>query len=231
MTTPQAMILAAGRGERMRPLTDRTPKCLLEAGGKPLIQWHIEGLKTAGFADIAINHAWLGTQIESYLGDGQRFGVRIRYSCEGTALETAGGIAKALALLDGEHFVVVNGDIFTDYDFSALLPTVIATSSGATAAHLILVSNPSHNTKGDFALDGDRVVCVAAPPYTFSGIGLYRRSFFANIVPGTRAALGPLLKQGIARGEVTGCKYDGQWLDVGTPERLAQADQLARSRL
>ena len=224
------MILAAGRGERMRPLTDRTPKCLLNAGGKPLIQWHIEALRAAGFGDIIINHAWLGSQIESYLGDGARFGVRIRYSSEGTALETAGGIAKALVLFESETFIVVNGDIFTDFDFSALLPKIATLKSSATSAHLILVNNPSHNAKGDFALDVNRVVSVATPPYTFSGIGIYRRSFFAGIVPGTRAALGPLLKQGIARGEVTGCRYDGLWLDVGTPERLAQADQLARNR-
>jgi N-acetyl-alpha-D-muramate 1-phosphate uridylyltransferase len=224
------MILAAGRGERMRPLTDHTPKCLLEAGGKPLIQWHVEALKAAGFSDIAINHAWLGSQIESYLGDGGRFGVRIRYSSEVTALETAGGIAKALSLLQGESFVVVNGDIFTDFDFAALLPKIAERSPRAASAHLVLVSNPAHNTKGDFALEGERVISTSVPPYTFSGIGVYRRSFFANIVPGTRAALGPLLKQGIARGEITGCKYDGLWLDVGTPERLAQADVLARSR-
>ncbi|MFN0313857.1 MAG: N-acetylmuramate alpha-1-phosphate uridylyltransferase MurU [Burkholderiales bacterium] len=227
---PQAMILAAGRGERMRPLTDRTPKCLLQAGGKPLIQWHIEALRAAGFGEIAINHAWLGGQIEAYLGGGERFGVRIRYSSEGTALETAGGIAKALSLLDGESFVVVNGDIFTDFDFASLLPKTAAPALPSTSAHLVLVSNPAHNAKGDFALEGERVLSTPAPPYTFSGIGVYRRSFFANIVPGTRAALGPLLKQAIARGEITGCKYDGLWLDVGTPERLAQADVLARSR-
>ncbi|MSQ60221.1 MAG: nucleotidyltransferase family protein [Betaproteobacteria bacterium] len=225
------MILAAGRGERMRPLTDRTPKCLLEAGGKPLIQWHVEALQAAGFADIAINHAWLGGQIESYLGDGSRFGVRIRYSSEGTALETAGGIAKALPLLEGECFVVVNGDIFTDFDFAALLPRAAMLASHAKNAHLVLVNNPAHNAKGDFSLEGKRVTFASSPPYTFSGIGVYKRSFFAYIVPGTRAALGPLLKQAISQGDISGCKYDGLWLDVGTPERLAQADQLARDRL
>ncbi len=230
--TRQAIILAAGRGERMRPLTDHTPKCLLQAGGKSLVQWHVEHLSSAGYADIVINHAWLGEQIEASIGDGSRFGACIRYSAEGTALETAGGIAKALSLFRNRAFIVVNGDILTDYDFAQLASTsdAMQTSAESPLAHLVLVDNPAHNQKGDFALENDRVTVHSAPSHTFSGIGVYRRELFDAISPGTRAALGPLLKQCIARGQVTGRKYDGLWLDVGTPERLAQADRIAMER-
>lgn len=225
------MILAAGRGERMRPLTDHTPKCLLEAGGKPLIEWHIAGLRHAGYEDIVINHAWLGEQIEQRIGDGRRLGVRIRYSAEGTALETAGGIAKALTLLREDVFTVVNGDIFTDFPFASLPRTVAALQAPSlnTRAHLILVDNPDHHRNGDFALNGQQVTLQNGPLLTFSGIGVYHRALFDGIAAGTRAALGPLLKQVIARGEVTGARHAGLWLDVGTPERLAQADGIARA--
>lgn len=224
------MILAAGRGERMRPLTDHTPKCLLEAGGRPLIEWHVEALRRAGYHDIVINHAWLGAQIETRVGDGSRLGVRIRYSAEGTALETAGGIAKALGLLREDVFAVVNGDIFTDFDFASLPRTATSLDGAAarTLAHLVLVNNPAHHPGGDFALEGSRVVPAGDHRLTFSGIGVYRRQLFDGIAPGTRAALGPLLKQAIARGEVAGSRHAGLWLDVGTPERLALADRLAR---
>jgi MurNAc alpha-1-phosphate uridylyltransferase len=224
------MILAAGRGERMRPLTDRTPKCLLEAGGKPLILWHVERLQAAGCTQIVINHAWLGQQIEDFLGDGSRWGVRIGYSAEGNALETAGGIAKALGLLEGRAFVVVNGDIFTDFDFAALWPRfdTMESASASPLAHLVLVNNPPHHPTGDFALQGDSVITGAKPTYTFSGIGVYRRELFNHIVPGTRVALAPLLRSRMAMGDVTGCKYEGLWLDVGTPERLGEADRIAR---
>lgn len=228
---PAAMILAAGRGERMRPLTDHTPKCLLEAGGRPLIEWHIDALRKAGYEDIVINHAWLGDQIEARIGDGTRLGVRIRYSAEGTALETAGGIAKALVLLREEVFTVVNGDIFTDFDFSRLPRTGAALTAlgSAVRAHLVLVDNPEHHPVGDFVLRDTLIGLDGTPRLTFSGIGVYHRRMFDAITPGTRAALGPLLKQVIARGEAHGIRHSGLWLDVGTPERLAQADRIARS--
>lgn len=228
-----ALILAAGRGERMRPLTDSTPKCLLLAGGKPLIAWHLEALRAAGCHRIVINHAWLGEQIEASIGDGARFGVRVRYSPEGTALETAGGIAKALALVDATSFMVVNGDIFTDFDFSALQSTLaeMAGAKAGTLAHLVLVSNPSHNPRGDFGLRDGRVNLDDAARLTYCGIGVYRRELFKDIVPGTRAALAPLLRVAIAQGRVSGHRHEGMWLDVGTPERLALADQIAKARL
>lgn len=212
----------------MRPLTDTTPKCLLQAGGKPLIGWHLERLRAAGYGDIVINHAWLGEQIEARIGEGRAYGVRVRYSAEGTALETAGGIAKALALIDDRIFVVVNGDIFTDFDFAGLAAPTASMRSNGTLAHLVLVDNPPHNPRGDFGLKDDFVTLDDQPLYTFCGIGVYRRELFDCIEPGTRAALGPLLRQVIARGAVSGCKHDGYWLDVGTPQRLDQADRWAK---
>jgi len=227
-----AMILAAGRGERMRPLTDHRPKCLLVAGGKSLIEWHIDALQRAGHRDLIINHAWLGQQIEAALGDGQRYGVRIRYSAEAQALETAGGIAQALTLMQDEVFLVVNGDIFTDFDFSSLgaIKARMESPSNSLRAHLVLVRNPDHNLKGDFALNGERVSLDDSPRHTFSGIGVYHRAMFESIPVGSRAPLAPLLKQCITSDSVTGHLHDGLWLDVGTPERLALADELARAR-
>lgn len=226
------MILAAGRGERMRPLTDQCPKCLLVAGGKSLIEWHIDALHRAGHRDLIINHAWLGHQIEAALGDGQRYGVRIRYSAEAQALETAGGIAQALTLMQDEVFLVVNGDIFTDFDFGALreVQARMRTQSNSRRAHLVLVGNPVHNLKGDFALNGDRVSLDDSPRHTFSGIGVYHRAMFESIPVGSRAPLAPLLRQCIAHDRVTGQLHAGLWLDVGTPERLALADEMARAR-
>lgn len=219
--TLRAMILCAGRGERMRPLTDSTPKPLLAAGGKPLVVHTIERLRAAGVRDIVINHAHLGTMIETALGDGGRYGVSIRYSREGEALETAGGIATALPLLGAAEFVVVNGDIYCDYDYSALnrdLPR-------GALAHLVLVDNPGHHARGDFALDGDRVANTGAAMLTFSGIGRYRAELFAGITPGSKAPLAPLLRAAADRGQLRGEHYRGRWLDVGTPERLADLDR------
>lgn len=216
----RAMILAAGRGERMRPLTDHTPKVLLEAGGKPLLQWHVEKLARAAFAPIVINHAWLGDQIERRLGDGSRFGTRLVYSREGAALDTAGGIANALRLLGDEPFLVVNGDVFTDLDFASLRPRLQALGAGHLLAHLVLVDNPLHHTAGDFALAGDRVEPEGQPRLTFSGIGLYRPDLFAAVMPGQQAPLAPLLRAAMARAAVSGQHYPGLWMDVGTPERL-----------
>jgi len=214
------MILAAGRGERMRPLTDHTPKVLLHAGGKPLLQWHVERLARAAFEPIVINHAWLGEQIERCLGDGSRFGTRLLYSREEEALDTGGGIANALPLLGDEPFLVVNGDIFTDLDFASLRPRLQALDTVDVVAHLLLVDNPPHHTGGDFVLSGGRVREHGAPRLTFSGIGLYRRDLFASVTPGRKAPLAPLLRAAMARGGVSGEHYSGLWLDIGTPERL-----------
>jgi MurNAc alpha-1-phosphate uridylyltransferase len=215
------MILAAGRGERMRPLTDRTPKPLLTAGGKPLIVWHLERLAAAGFRDVVINHAHLGEQIEAALGDGSALGLRITYSREPPgALETAGGIAKALPLLGNEAFLVVNGDIWCDIDFGRFRRLT------AAFAHLVMVSNPAHHAGGDFSLDGERVVSAhGEQTLTYAGIAVFSPSFFANVRPGTVMKLRPLLDDAIAAGTLSGERFAGRWVDVGTPQRLAELDQ------
>jgi MurNAc alpha-1-phosphate uridylyltransferase len=218
------MILAAGRGERMRPLTDSVPKPLLEVGGKPLIVWHIERLARAGFADLVINHAHLGTLIEDYLGDGGRYGVNIRYSPEVEALETAGGIANALPLLGGEPFLVVNGDVYCDIDFAGL-----ALGEGE-AAFLVLVDNPPQHPGGDFALTGGKVSDEGERKLTFSGVGVYRPELFAAVAPGAKAKLAPLLRERMVLGQVGGSHYRGRWEDVGTPERLRRLDEELRGR-
>lgn len=217
------MILAAGRGERMRPLTDHTPKPLLMAGGKPLIVWHVEKLAGAGIGRVVINHAHLGEQIEAMLGNGDAFGVRITYSREGTALETAGGIATALPLLGDAPFLVVNADIWTDYDFRQLLPRLDAmrTQRDDSLAYLVLVDNPPQHARGDFFLDGNHVHSGGMPLLTFSGIGIYRPALFAGLVAGVPAKLAPLLRRAMDSGQVTGEHYAGRWRDIGTPERLA----------
>ena len=226
----RAMILAAGRGERMRPLTDSTPKPLLPVAGKPLIEWHLQRLARAGLREIVINHAWLGEQIEAALGEGTRFGVRIRYSPEASALETAGGIATALSLLNGGAFLVVNGDVYIEIDFAALAARAANFGPDGALAHLVLVSNPGHNPAGDFALEGDRVMSAGARKLTFSGVGVYTPELFAGIAPGTRAPLAPLLRKAMADGRVTGEHFSGCWADVGTPARLVQLDALVRAR-
>jgi MurNAc alpha-1-phosphate uridylyltransferase len=232
----KAMILAAGRGERMRPLTDRTPKPLLEVGGKPLIVWHIENLVRAGINDIVINHAHLGAQIEAALGDGSRFGARIQYSSEGKALETAGGIAYAMHLLGDEPFAVINSDIFCDYDFSHLMKQVAVLQANGDSAHLVLVDNPPQHPKGDFGLVNDRVTEPAplildprSSILTFSGIGIYQPRLFAGILRGSIAPLAPLLRAQIALGKASGEHHQGLWVDVGTPQRLAELDRQLRS--
>jgi len=216
------MILAAGRGERMRPLTDHTPKPLLRAGGKPLIVHHVERLAAAGLRDIVINHAHLGEQIEVALGDGAGLGVHIRYSPEGQALETGGGIFRALPLLGPDPFLVVNADVWTDIDFAAL------DLAPDDLAHLVLVDNPHHNPKGDFVLHDRRVLAGgqhATPRLTFSGIGVYHPGLFAGCTPGA-FPLAPLLRSAIARGQVGGTHHHGTWIDIGTPERLADLDRM-----
>jgi MurNAc alpha-1-phosphate uridylyltransferase len=222
----KAMLLAAGRGERMRPLTDLTPKPLLEVGGKPLIVWHIERLAQAGISELIINHAHLGMQIEKSLGDGSHYGVRIRYSDEGTALETAGGIAFALHLLGEQPFAVVNGDIWCDYEFARL--PALAARLLHDYAHLVLVNNPPQHPYGDFGLHDGRVTEVA-PKLTFSGIGLYRPELFKDIPHGSKAPLAPLLREQISAGKVSGEHHQGLWFDVGTQQRLAELDKQLRT--
>ena len=228
----KAMLLAAGRGERMRPLTDHTPKPLLEVAGKALIVWHIENLVRAGIRDLVINHAHLGALIETALGDGSRFGAHIRYSSEGKALETAGGIAYALPLLGDEPFAVINSDIFCDYDFARLRERAAGLKANGDAAHLVLVDNPPQHPNGDFGLADSRVSdprsSVLSPQpstLTFSGIGIYQPALFNGIPRGNIAPLAPLLRAQISLGKVSGEHHRSLWADVGTPERLAELDR------
>jgi N-acetyl-alpha-D-muramate 1-phosphate uridylyltransferase len=214
----KAMILAAGRGERMRPLTDHTPKPLLPVGGKPLIVWHLERLAKAGFKEVVINHAHLGAQIEAALGNGEKWGLSIQYSPEVTALETAGGIANALHLLRDAPFLVVNGDIFTELDFSQIRLNV------PDLAHLVLVDNPPQHPQGDFVLQQGKALAEGASKLTFSGVGVYHPTLFKNIARGEPAKLAPLLKAAMAEGRVSGTYYQGAWHDIGTPQRLAELD-------
>ena len=221
----KAFILAAGRGERMRPLTDHTPKPLLQAGGKPLIVWHLERLAAAGFREIVINHAHLGEQIEAALGDGSAWGLSIRYSPEPPgALETAGGIANSLPLLGDAPFLVVNGDIYCDWDFTR------TSQLADRPAHLVMVANPAHHSGGDFALDGERVVFAQGErTLTYAGIAVFSPAFFADVPRGTVMKLRPLLDAGIAAGTLSGERHAGRWVDVGTPQRLAELDKELRN--
>lgn len=210
----RAMILAAGRGVRMRPLTEQAPKPLLDVNGKPLIQYHVEGLVQAGIREIVINHARYGDQIEDFLGDGARFGARLYYSAEGdTPLETGGGIYKALPLLGDDPFIAINADIWTNYSFRSL------PENPEGNAHLVLVHNPAHHPRGDFALKRGHIVNQGNPRYTFSGIGVYRRELFKGQTGGV-FPLTPLLRKAADNGEVNGEIYTGVWQDIGTPERL-----------
>lgn len=228
----KALILAAGLGERMRPLTETTPKPLLRVGGKRLIEWHLEKLAAIGVRDVVVNLAWLADQFPATLGDGGRFGLRIRYSHEGaTPLETGGGMWHARSLLGDAPFLAVNGDIWTDYDF-ARLP-----HAPAGDAHLVLIDNPEHHPAGDFLLHEDgRVAAAGERKLTFSGIGVYRPRLFDDWrgvigdTPGARAEpprfqLAPLLRAAMQRHAVTGEHFTGQWTDVGTPARLHRLDQ------
>ncbi len=223
----RAMILAAGRGERMRPLTDVHPKPLLKVAGKALIEYHIENLVTAGIRDIVINTAWLGEQIPQQVGDGARWGVRIAYSHEGwPALETGGGIFKALPLLGEQPFLVVNGDVWSDWQL--LSPKLPAAWRADTLAHLLLVPNPPQHPQGDFGLQDDLVTEFAGPRYTYSGIGFYHPALFAGCQPGA-FKLAPLLFDAARAGRITGELYHGQWHDIGTPERLSALDEVLRN--
>ena len=235
----KAMILAAGRGERMRPLTDKMPKPLLKVGGKPLIVWHLERLSKAGFKEIIINHAHLGEQIEATLGNGAEWGVSIQHSPEKVALETAGGIANALHLFGDEPFLVVNGDTYTDFDFAVLThlsaPSPLKGEGWGEGevvqnlAHLVLVDNPPQHANGDFAIQEGLLKHTGSPMLTFSGIGVYAPALFANIVKGEPAKLAPLLRKAIDNKCATAQYYQGVWHDIGTPERLKKLDDLLKN--
>lgn len=270
----RAMLLAAGRGERMRPLTDTVPKPLLVAGGKPLIVWHLERLAAIGVNDVVINHAWLGERIEATLGDGSALGLRIRYSPETEALETAGGIAQALPLLiedsatadrDDRPFLVISADVFTDFDLGRASTIALQMDAGGHGCWCVMVRNPAHHGGGDFRLDGGRLglaATVAQPApgpaptlhgptaaeataaeataagatgqdgatLTYAGVGLFRPGLFREITPGTKQALRPLLEREIAAGRAAGERHDGEWFDIGTPQRLQELDRRLRAR-
>lgn len=225
----KAMILAAGLGTRMRPLTLKTPKPLVPVNGKPLIEYHLENLAAGGFSEVVINHAWLGDKLESALGDGNRWGIQISYSREDEPLETGGGILKALHLLSPvgeEPFVVINGDVMVEYPLACLQEALMGCSD--KLAHLILVDNPEHNTKGDFGLEHSGLIKETGELLTFSGVSVLSPKLFKDCQVGA-FPLAPLLRQAIRRNEVTGEKYTGRWIDVGTIERLQQAEVLFES--
>lgn len=219
------MILAAGRGERMRPLTDAVPKPLLKVRGKSLIEYHLEALKQADYQRVIINHAWLGQQIESAIGTGKRFGLEIVYSPEVAALETAGGIINALPLLcpndHHEVFTVVNGDIFTDFDFDKLP----AHFPDGIEAHLVMVNNPQHNPDGDFYLDNHRLHPTLGCKLTFSGIAMYHKRFFSQQSIDVKP-LPPMWRDAIKREKISAQYFTGQWTDVGTPQRLGELNTI-----
>ena len=225
----KAMILAAGRGERMRPLTDTIPKPLLVVGGKPLIVWHIEKLVAAGFSQIVINHAHLGDLIQTALGTGASFGVDIVYSAEAVALETAGGIAHAQPILGDAPFAAVNADVFSDFDYSRLAGAVNRLKEQELSAHLVLVGNPAHHPGGDFALREGRVA-VDGARLTFSGMAAYRPAMFGAIARGAKSKLAPLLREQIAAQRVSGEHFAGLWRDIGTPARLAELNRELAAR-
>lgn len=236
----KAMILAAGRGERMRPLTDSCPKPLLPVGGKPLIVWHLQRLAQAGLRDIVINHAHLGQMLEAALGTGSDHGVSIAWSPERDgALETAGGIANALPLLGDDIFLVVNGDIYCDWNPAVAAAIAARMAQRGDLAHLVMVPNPPQHPQGDFVLDTESGRLSAPDPaqpgpparYTFSGIGLYAPQLFAPVVRGQPAKLAPLLRTAMASGKVGGELHGGRWEDVGTPQRLQALDTELRAEL
>jgi len=232
----QAILLCAGRGERLRPLTDVTPKPLIKVNDRPLIDYQLEHLKKAGVTDVVINVAWLADQIMDYVDNGEQYGLTVRYSIEPEeALETGGGIVQAMSLIDDEQFIVCNADIFHNADFS-LLTNQVDSLDDDHLAYLLLVENPTHNPDGDFCLDGVKVIprpsglpktrsqVKSFKPHTYTGIGLYKRKFFAGLKNG-RFALGPILKEKIAQGYVKGELFTGAWFDAGTKERLLEIEK------
>jgi len=222
----KAMLLAAGRGERLRPLTDTVPKALVEAGGKPLIVWHLERLARAGIRDAVINISHLGERIVERLGDGARFGLRLHYSRERERLETAGGIANALELLGRAPFLLVNADVYCECDFARLMNIQL----GERLAHLVLVPNPSHRSMGDFSLADGRLGDDAAPRYTYAGVAVVAPKLVQSVKRGEKAPLAPLLYDAAARGLLGGEVYGGLWQDVGTMERLAELERFLNER-
>jgi MurNAc alpha-1-phosphate uridylyltransferase len=230
------MIFAAGRGERMRPLTDSCPKPLLKVGGKALIVWQIERLAAAGFKVIVINHAWLGRMLQSNLGNGSRWGVEIRYSPEMHALETAGGIAKALPLLEEQReaavFAAVSGDVFCEFDYASLRARAATMALAAEPEmHLVMVPNPPFHTLGDFALEPDGTLALdGSQRYTFGNIGLYDTRMFRDLAPNTRCALTPYYRETIVARRATGELFEGRWENVGTPAQLEELDQALRRK-
>jgi MurNAc alpha-1-phosphate uridylyltransferase len=228
----RALILAAGRGERMRPLTDTLPKPLLVAGGRRLIEWQIDALVRAGVSDIVINVAHLARCFEPALGDGREFGATIAYSREGEraedALETLGGIVKALPLLGADPFVVVSGDIVTDFDYATLHARAAAIAAGAADAHLVLVDNPPFHARGDMGLVDGRIAPDVAPRFTYANIGVFAPGLFAGLAP-RRTRMFPWLYGAAQAGRVTGEHYEGRWHNVGTPGELARLDAALRS--
>jgi len=221
----KAIVLAAGRGERLRPITDTLPKPLVQVAGKPLIAYHLEALARAGVRDVVINLSWLGDQIRAALGDGSRYGLRITYTDEGpVALETGGGIFNAIQLLRPGPFLVVNGDTFTDIDLGALRAGADADTRAGALARIVLVPNPTQHPRGDFGLEGDRVVERDTDRFTYSGVGVYRPELFEGCTAG-KFPLAPLLIRAIAAGRLRGQMHSGEWCDVGTPQRLADLDK------
>jgi MurNAc alpha-1-phosphate uridylyltransferase len=216
----KVMLLAAGRGERLRPLTDEIPKALVEAGGKPLIGWHLERLARAGFREAVINVSHLGERIVERLGEGRGYGLRLQYSRERERLETAGGIANALPLLGAEPFLLVNADVYCECDFARLRELPL----GERLAYLVLVPNPPHRAEGDFSLRNGAVGDEASPRYTYAGVALVKPALVAPVKPGEKAPLGPLLREAAKRGQIGGELYQGLWQDVGTLERLAELE-------
>jgi len=226
----KAMILAAGRGERMRPLTDTCPKPLLQVGGKPLIVWQVERLAAAGITDLVINHAHLGAQIEASLGDGRRYGARITYSREAEALESAGGVVKALHLLGPSPFLIVSADIYVECDYRRLAESAALLQDG-TVAVLWLVANPAWHARGDFALVDGFLQHDREPRLTYANIGIFHPNFFAGIEPGTKYPLLPLFNRAIAAGKVRGAVLGGLWDNLGTPLQLAALDEALKNRV
>jgi len=222
----KAMVLAAGRGERLRPLTERLPKPLVQAGGKPLLDWHLERLAAAGFREAVINVSHLGEQIVAHVGDGARHGMRIAFSREAEPLETAGGIAQARALLGEEPFLLVNSDIYCEYDFAALRTSRLGTGLG----HLILVPNPTHHAAGDFTLDAGMVGNGASPRYTYAGVALMSPRIVSGVGSGEKAPLGPLLRKAAGEGRLSGELFAGRWTDVGTLARLTELNTWLASK-
>jgi MurNAc alpha-1-phosphate uridylyltransferase len=224
------MLLAAGRGERLRPLTDTLPKALVQVGGKPLITWHLERLAAAGCAEAVINVSHLGERIVEAIGDGRRFGLRISYSHEAERLETAGGIAQALPLLGSQPFLLLNADVYCEFPLARLLGMAL----GPRLAHLVLVPNPVHRPKGDFGLTGGKtggqVKRDAPARYTYAGVALVSPQLVQDVTPGEKAPLAPMLYAAADAGRMTGELYEGLWQDVGTRERLAQLEALLESR-